>query len=169
MAVPQDTSLNGLRSIYITSIFGRRLGLGFGNSSDGGDYLIGPKDIRVQVEGVSSAGSTVVSTGVATPLSGWGISLVGATGASATTAYQLNAPIPGTRKVIFNPTTGTAVVLTTAAGAFICSTGSVTSTLGIMTFTAKGSGIELLGLTTNLWGVLNVSQISTGGIGVTLI
>lgn len=161
MAVPQDTSLNGLRSSFMISMLGRKAALTFGNSSDNSPdgYLVGPKDIRTQVEGISSAGSTITSTSVTSPLSAWGLSMVGATGASATTAYNLNAPIPGVGKRIFNPTTGVAVILTTGAGAFLCSTGSVTSTLGTITLSGKGSAVELWGLTTNLWGV--ISQYAT--------
>ena len=60
-----------------------------------------------------------------------GMSLVGATGASASTAYLLDAPVPGTVKYIFNPTTGQANIGTTASGgAFICSSASVASTQG---------------------------------------
>lgn len=165
----QDTSLNGLRSALITSIFGRRLALAAGNSSDSNpEYLVGVRALREQVEGVSSAGSTLTSTSVASNLSPFGMSLVGATGASATTAYNLAAPVPGVTKRIFNPTTGQAVVFTTGAGAFICSTGSITSTLGSITLSAKGAFVELYALTTALWGVTGISQISTGGIGVTL-
>lgn len=159
----QDTSINGLRNGIITSLYGRRIGL------DSSDYLVGPKAFRDQIEGVSSAGSSIVSTSVASNLSAYGLSLVGATGASATTAYTLAAPVTGVTKRLFNPTTGQAVIGTTGAGAFICSTGSVTSTLGSITLIAKGACIELLGLTTALWGVTQVSQISTGGIAVTLV
>lgn len=157
----QDTSLNGLRSQLLTQLFGRRLGLSFGNSSDNqsADYLVGPKAFREQVEGVSSAGSTITSTAVTNNLSPYGLSLVGATGASATTAYNLAAPVPGVVKRLFNPTTGIAVVLTTGAGAFLCSTGSAASTQGIITLSGKGSGVELFGLTTALWGVM--SQIAS--------
>ena len=164
----QDTSLNGLRSQLLTSIFGRRLALSAGNSSDANvEYLVGIRAVREQVQGVSSAGSTIVSTSVATPLSPFGMSLVGATGASATTAYLLAGPVPGVTKRIFNPTTGQAVVLTTDGGGFIATTGSVTSTFGSITLSAKGAFVELYGLTTALWGITGVSQISTGGIGVT--
>lgn len=151
----QDTSLNGIRNRIITSIFGRRIGLGFGSTYDGEpSFLFGVRGVAEQVEGISSAGSTIVSTAVTNNLSPFGCSLVGATGASATTAYNLAAPIPGVVKRLFNPTTGIAVVLTTGAGAFLCSTASVTSTQGIISLAGKGSGVELLGLTTALWGVL---------------
>lgn len=158
----QDTSLQGLRSQYLTQIHGRRLAL------DPNDFIVGPRDLRVQVEGWNAAGTTITSTSVASNLSNWGLSLVGATGASATTAYTLAAPVPGVRKLIFNPTTGQAVVTSSGAGAFLVSSGSITSTIGTATFTAKGAFLELIGLTTALYGVIGVGQISTGGYSVTL-
>lgn len=164
----QDTSLNGLRNQLVTSIFGRRLGLAPGNSSDQtAHYLVGPAGFREQVEGFSSAGSTLTSTSVASLLSPYGVSVVGASGASATTAYQLAAPVPGIRKTIFCPTTGYAVILTTAQGAFICSTASAASTQGTITFVGKGAYVDLIGLTTNLWGVLEnlaITTVTTGNL-----
>lgn len=159
----QNTSLEGLRSMMITSIFGRRFGF------DSTDYIVGPKDIRVQSGGWNSSGSTIVSTSVASNIEPYGFTVVGATGASATTAYTLAAPVPGVRKVLFNPTTGQVTILTTGAGAFLCSSGSITSTFGQIAMSPKGSAVELIGLTTNLWGVLNNSQISTGGTAVTFV
>lgn len=149
--MPVDTSLAGIRATFLTSIFGRRLAL------DASEFLVGPKDLRVQVEGVSLAGSTLVSTSVVASLSNYGVSLVGASGASATTAYNLSAPSPGVRKVLFNPTTGGVTILT--SGANLISTGGITSTQAIITFVGKGNFVELIGLTTALWGV-----IADGGI-----
>lgn len=166
----QDATLVGLRNQILTSLFGRRIGFEPGNSSDTNpDYLAGPRGFREPISGFSSGGSTVTSTSVTTPLPGYGPSMVGATAASATTAYNLAAPIPGVRKIIFNPTTGQAVVGTTDAGAFICASGSVTSTLGIITLAPKGSFIELMGLSTALWGVIGIGGISTGGYAVTIV
>ncbi len=164
----QDTSLNGLRSQLITQVFGRRLALGPGNSSDGNaEYLVGIRAVREQVEGFSSAGSTVTSTSVTNNLSPFGMSVVGATAASATTAYNLAAPVPGTVKKIFNPTTGAVTVLTSGAGAFICSTGSAASTYGSISFVGKGAYAELWALTTNLWGLaenLAITTVTTGNL-----
>lgn len=167
----QDQTLLGLRNSIIKSMFGRSIGLTYGNSSDNNvaDYLAGVKAVKEAISGFSAGGSTLTSTSVATPLPAYGPSMVGATGASATTAYLLAAPIPGVRKLIFNPTTGQAVVLTTDSGSFVCSSGSVTSTFGIITLAPKGSFVELIGLTTNLWGVIGVAQISTGGAAVTFV
>ncbi len=167
----QDTSLSGLRQQQITSMFGRRLGLAPGNLIQSTiDFLVGARDIRVAVEGVG-VGTTIVSTAVATPLPPYGVSLLGATAASATTAYTLSAPVPGVRKVLFVPTTGYAVVVTTTdttgagAGPMLVSTASVTSTYQTITFTGKGNFIELIGLTTALWGVLTnyaITSVTTG-------
>lgn len=155
----QDTSLNGLRNLILTSLYGRRAGL------DSSDYLVGPRAFREQVEGVLSAGSTIVSTSVATNLSAYGISLVGATGASGTTAYNLSAPVTGLTKRLFNPTTGVANIGTTGAGAFICSTGSITSTYGNILLTGKGAMCELIALTTALWGVMTPFSITSATTG----
>lgn len=163
----QDTSLQGLRSQLVTSIFGRRLAL------DVGDYLVGPRAFREQVEGGIAAGSTVITTSVAggTTLSVWGISMVGATAASASTAYTLPAPVPGVRKIIFNPTTGHAqfsTTVNTTSVSYICSTASVTSTYNLVSLYGKGTNVELIGLTTALWGLLG-SQISSLTTNVTIL
>lgn len=160
-----DLSKEGRRSAYIKSLFGRAMGFQDANM----DVVCGPVGYANPIDGFSAGGSTIVSTSVANNLPGSGVSMVGASGASGTTAYNLAAPVPGVRKMLFNPTTGVAVIGTTGAGAFINSTGSVTSTLGSITLGGKGAYIELFPLSSALWGVVNVSQISTGGIGVTLV
>lgn len=162
----QNASLEGLRSQLVTQIYGRRLGLSAGNSSDtNAEYLVGPRAFRDVVGGVSSAGSSITSTDVTSIIPAYGVTLVGATGASATTAYQLAAPVPGVRKTLFNPTSGNATVLVSGAGAVMDSTAS--NALVSMKLNAAGAFVELIGLTTAVWGIINVSQISTGGIGVT--
>lgn len=170
----QNTSLEGLRSQMLVSIFGRRMGLAAGNAiQTQAEYLVGPRALREQVQGVSS-GSTIVTTAVATPLVPYGVSLIGASAASATTGYTLSAPVPGVRKILFVPTTGYAVVTVTTdttgagAGAFLCSTASVTSTHQIITFAGKGNICELIGLTTGLWGVLTNYAITTVTTGNTV-
>jgi len=158
----QDATLQGLRNQLLTQIHGRRLAL------DPNDYLVGPKDLRAQISGFSSGGSTLTSTSVASNIDPFGLTVLGASAASGTTLYTLAAPVPGVRKVLFIPTTGYAVVGTTAAGAFICSSGSITSTYGYITFTGKGNVCELMGLTTALWGVLTNYAITTVTTGNTV-
>jgi len=151
--MPKDTSLNGLRGQIITSVHGRRLGL------DVDGFLVGHLGERQTVAGVSSAGSTIVSTSVATALTNYGVSLVGASAASGTTGYIMTSPTPGCEKILFVPTTGYAVVTLTTdstgagAGAMLCSTASVTSTYQVITFAGKGGFVRLIGLTTGLWGL----------------
>lgn len=157
----QITDLEGLRSQVLKSLFGRRIGL------DNDGYLVGPPGVRQPVMGVTD-GSTLVSTASAT-VPAYGVSMVGSTGTSASTGLALDAPVPGVEKTLINVTTGQAVVGTTAAGAFICSTGSITSTFGTITMAAKGAVCELIGLTTALWGVKSVNYISTGGEAVTFV
>jgi hypothetical protein len=146
-----DTSKEGLRNRLVKSIFGRNLGFADANN----DVVGGPLGYQTPVDGWSSAGSTLTSTSVTNNLPAGGCSVIGASGASGTTAYTLAAPIPGVTKTLFNPTTGVAVVGTTGASAFICSSGSITSTLGIITFAGKGGVCVLQGLTTALWGVIS--------------
>lgn len=163
----QDTSLNGIRNTLITQMYGRRLGLGPGNSSDTtSHYLGGIAAVREPVEGWNAAGSTVTSTSVATQLAPYGLSLVGASGASATTGYVLSAPVPGVKKTLFVPTTGYAVV-TLASGNFI-STGSAASTQTIATFTGKGNILELMGVSTSQYAVLTNYAITTVTTGNTV-
>ena len=156
-----DTSLEGVRNRLITSIFGRRLGLETNNALAGMVGTIEP------ISGFTSGGTTLTSTSVATNIPAYGFTAVGASGASATTAYLLDAPIPGVRKTLFVPTTGYAVVLA-STGAFYCTSGSVTSTYQIATFTGKGNVIDMIGITTALWGVLTNYAITTVTTGNTV-
>ena len=161
--MPQNVSLEGLRSQIIHSYDGRKDG------RDKDEFSLGLKDIRLGQDGWSSAGSTIVSTtyGVGTAgssyLQPFGVSVVGATGASATTGYQLGTPVPGVYKTFINPTTGYAVISTTLAGAYIASTGSITSTHGTITMSGKGCNLQMFALTTGLWAALTqqYSSLST--------
>ena len=152
--------LEELRSQVLDSIKGRKLGL------DANNYLVGALAFRNPILGSTGGGSTVLSSATAS-LVPYGVSMVGSSGTSAATSYTLQMPIPGVKKTLFVPTTGYAVVTVTTdatgagAGAFLCSTASVTSTYQIITFTGKGNFVELIGLTTALWGVVNDGGINT--------
>ncbi len=168
----QNTSLEGLRSQIVHSYDGRRDG------RDQNDFSLGLKDIRVQVEGWSSAGSSMLSTvgtsigTTGAKLSNWGISVVGSSGSSASTGYFLDYPVPGVYKSLFNPSTGAAIIFSTpltssgglsTAGPFFSSTGSITSTHQTLAFAGKGNNLVLLALTTNLWAAMTPigSSVST--------
>lgn len=157
----QDTSLESLRNQMITSLFGRRIGLDINGA------IVGPKDIRVAIEGFSSAGSTIGSTSPAT-LSAFGVTVGGSVLSSGSTAaspacQQLPAPIPGVFKTLFNMTTAMMTIGTTAASAYFMSTGSAGSTYQYVTLWGKGASVQLLGLTTAFWGVVGnpMTTVST--------
>lgn len=157
----KNTSLHAIRNEMITSLFDRRFGL------DQNDALVGHRGERIPAEGWSSAGSTIGSTAPAT-LSAFGLTVGGSVLTSGTTAaspacQQLPAPIPGVRKLLFNATTAMFTVGTTAAAAYFMSTGSAGSTYQYATLWAKGVSLELVGLTTSLWGVLGnpMTTVST--------
>lgn len=156
----QDTSITAVRASILTSLFGRRIGL------DKNNFLVGPHVTRLGIEGYSSAGSSTPSTGLATLT--YDVTVGGSVASSGTTAaspacQQLPAPIPGVRKTLFNMTTGMFTVGTTAQSAYFMSTGSAGSTYQYATLWAKGVSLELIGLTTSLWGVLgnNMTTVST--------
>ena len=158
-----DGSLELLRNGILDSIKGRKLGL------NPAGYLQGQLAVRDAATGLT--GQTTVLSTASAALPNYGVSLVGSTissgsSASSTSAYALADPVPGVRKMLFNPSTGNLAVITSSAATF-CSSGSVTSTYWQVTLNGKGSFCELIGLTTGLWGVLSCNQISTGGIGVT--
>ena len=93
----QAVTLEGLRSQYITQIFGRRLALAPGNQIDNIDYLVGPKDIRKQTLTVTTASTA------ADQIPAYGTVLFNTTGASTsgTTYHSLQSPVPGvTVKVV---------------------------------------------------------------------
>jgi|SRR6185312_1512230 len=153
-----DSSLNAIRNRLITSMWGRRFGLTHGNSSDQNPhYLAGHVGSIAPIEGWNAAGSTVVSTSVANQLAPYGLSIVGATGASATTGYTLSAPVPGVDKTIFCPTSGYAVI-TLASGNFVT---TASSTCTIATFSGKGQSLQLTGLSTAWYGVMNYQNITS--------
>lgn len=144
----RSQSVTGLRSEIMTSLHGRLVGIDK-------DHMMIHKDLRRPQDGWSSDGSTIVSTSMGTgsaSLPNYGVSVVGATLASATTGYNLAAPSPGVSKDIVNPTTGQAVI-TTVAGSFFVTTGSVGSTYNQCTMLGKGVNLSLIGLTTALWFV----------------
>lgn len=157
----KDTSLNGIRNEMIHSLYGRRLGV------DQNNLLVGHTGERVPAEGWSSGGSTFPSSSPAT-LSAFGLTVGGTTGSSGSTAaspacQQLPAPVPGVRKLLFNASTAMFTAGTTAAAAYFMSTGSAGSTYQYVTLWGKGVSLELIGLTTALWGVLGnpMTTVST--------
>jgi len=131
----QVTTLEGLRSQLLTTIFGRRFGL------DPNDYAAGAKGFREPVQTASSA-----TTGTSIAFGG-SVNLGTATAASS---WSLAAPVPGVSMTLFQGSTGGGVV-TLASGSFV-DTGGSTKT--IATFAQQGSYLVLKGLTTALAAVI---------------
>jgi hypothetical protein len=143
----------------INSIKGRRLGLTQLSSGQTGgrkvDLLYGPEALRLGV-------TTSESTG--TNLSPFGVSFLNGTSAASSAVYTLEPPIPGVRKVIQIGTTANGPCYLKTANAETFS-----STLGTSFTTIKSSAggfYELVGITTAIWGLLNVtSGTSSNGSG----
>lgn len=157
----RNASLEGLRSEILDSIKGRKIGL------EPAGYLQGQLTVRDPQTGMTS-GTTLLSTATSL-LPAYGMSIVGSTQTSGATAYTLADPVPGVRKVIFNPTTGTATITlnSTAAGQGIVSTGSITSTYSVIQMVGKGAMIDMIGLSTNEYGVMTnfaITTVTTGNL-----
>lgn len=139
------------RSLILTSIFGRRMGL----DKDG--YLVGPLALRVAVEDIQSTSPTTVLA--------YGITRVLTSGSSqGPTQHFLPAPIPGVEKVIVlnSTSTGSQQFLSTANGAAIYSA-SDGSTKSLVNFVGPGGSITLIGVTTAAWAVKSYAGSTAGG------
>lgn len=139
-----------LRSLGLTTIFGRRLAL------DNNDYLVGPSDIRRQVEDLTTVATTVAA---------FGLSRVTATGSSqGPVQYTLPVPVPGVQKKLSISTTSTASYqfLSTAAGASILAASDGT-TKSVVNLIGQGGAITLEALSTTIWQVTS----SVGGVSYT--
>lgn len=150
-------TLEGMRSNVLDSIKGRKLGL----SPEG--YLQGQLTVREVISNVTD-GTTLLSTGTAPVLPNYGFSLVGSTLTSGSTGssgtggfFTLNDPTPGVRKILSCPSSAPGVVSCTAAkiGATAGSTYTQVTLL-------QGAYVELFGVSTGLWNVIDAFQYSTG-------
>ena len=151
-------ALETLRSSLLTSIFGRRLGL----TED--ELLAGAKYIQVQVQDITTA-----SSGTAIPA--YGITRVTCSGSSqGPVQYLLDAPVPGVRKTLMlggtagATSTGSFQFLSTDAGAAILIS-SLGTTGGVVNLLGPASVVTMIGLTTDLWGVLNEGPYTSTALG----
>lgn len=145
-------SLNTIRSLLLTTIFGARLGL------DTAGYLGGAIGFRNVVEDIQS---TVPTTVLA-----YGLTRVLTSGSSqGPTQHFLPAPVTGVEKTISMQTTstGSQQFLSTANGAsIICASDGTTKSL--LNFVGPGGSVRLIGLSTSAWGV--VGGMSVGSTNV---
>lgn len=133
----------------LTSLHGRRLGLqNLSTVQTGGgapyDVLIGPEDLR---RGVTTNETT------ATGISAWGVSFLNGTSAASSSVYLLDPPVPGVRKtVIFSSATTPQYLKTKNGETYRTSADSTVAT--VISSTLTGAVVELIGITTAIWGLL---------------
>lgn len=138
-----------LKRAIKTSLYGRRIGL------DANDYIVGPPDIRNQIEDISST--------VATTISAFGLTEILTSGSSqGPVQHNLPAPIPGVQKIIGLNTTSTASFqfLSTPNGASIL-TASDGTTSGVVNLKGPGGVVTLEGISTSKWMTVGVSWGTT--------
>lgn len=136
------------QSKIITSVFGRRLGLQPMTSAETGgtkgEFIVGPEAVR---EGVTTNGTT------ADAVPAFGVSYLNGTSAASSCVYVLDPPIPGVRKtVVFSSATTPQYLKTKNAETFRTSADSTVAT--VISSTLTGAVVELIGLTTAMWGLL---------------
>ena len=144
------TLIETLRSAILTSVVGRRMGL------DANGFLVGPADIRLQIEDIT--------TTAATSASAYGITRVMTSGSTQTGSYTLQAPIPGVRKTLMLTSTSTGIMVFFPTNATVqTSSGLAGSTV----FSLRGLGavMDLLAVSTSLWVQLN-NPSTAGGLAL---
>ena len=127
-----------------TSLHGRRVGLQFMSTAQTGgakaEFLVGPDDYRV---------GTDTSESTATNLSAVGFSGNLGTSAGSSAVYTVDAPIPGTRKVLASSTANGPVYVKAGGSAVIVS--SAGSTDVVVKLSTLGNPVELIALTSGIW------------------
>ena len=150
-------TLEQLRNLAGASVFGRRLKIG----QD--DFLVGPKDVRLATNTLTSGstGTTITNYGI----TGIGLTtLATSTNSSAGTTetgsvFAMDQPTDGAMKTLYSTTahsTNTGLVRTAPATIIATSLGS---TFTNVVFTARGQGVVLRAVSTAQWLVVSI----TGG------
>lgn len=133
--------LETLRAQRKTSIHGRRLAL------DKDDYLVGPADLRTQVEDQQSTAGTSMPPN--------GITRILTTGSSQCGIYPLAAPVIGARKKIVLMSSSTGCQLVKASGSALfygCSVSTVGST--VINFLGRGANVTLEAVSSIAWQLM---------------
>lgn len=144
-----------------TSIHGRRLGLQTMSTGETGsargpaEFLVGPEDLRQDVTTGESTGTNIAP---------YGVSSIFGTSAASTPVYTLDPPIPGVRKIVRFGSTDSALYVKMASGCAIAGT-SLATTGATVIRSSGGGNAQLIGLTTALWGALQVSSTAVNGLG----
>lgn len=133
----------------LTSLYGRRVGLqNLSTAQTGGlaayDVLVGAEQVRA---GVTTSETT------ATAIQAFGVSFLNGTSAASSSVYVLDPPVPGIRKtVVFSSATTPQYLKTKNGETFRTSADSTVAT--VISSTLTGAVVELIGLTTAIWGLL---------------
>ena len=146
----------------VTSVYGRRLGLQSMSTANTGatkstpqEFIVGPECLRM---GVTTSETT------STPMNASGISYLVGTSAASTPVYSLAPPIPGVHKMIFFGSTDSAIYVKASVTTHAFAGTSLGATL-CGAFASSGGGmVELVGVTTAIYGVLNVSSSAVNTI-----
>lgn len=141
-------SLESLRNVIKTSLFGRRLGL------DNDEFLVGHKDNRVAIEDIS--------TTAATSCINYGHTRFLTSGSSQLSNNTLQAPIPGVRKSFSLQSTSTGnQIITATNAAFLAASGS---SVAVINLQGGGAFVDLIAVTTAYWQILSGSTIAPTNI-----
>lgn len=137
-------SLDGLRNLIQTSIFGRRVGL------DANEFMIGPKGLR-------GAGTFATSDTTGTAIPNYGFHSVETT---TDDTWLLQAPVPGCMVTLYTVSTSTGVRTIQPQSATIVTTiGTAGSTIIL---TERGAMIQLFGNSTSQWVVTARGSTAAG-------
>ena len=145
----------------LTSIYGRRIGLQALSSAQSGgskgpiEVLVGPEDIRY---GVTTTETTD------TPLNACGISYLVGTSVASTPVFTIAPPIPGLAKTIFFGSTDSALYVKNTSGCSFAGT-SLGSTGSTVIRSSGGGLVQLIGVSTSKYAVLQVSSTANNTVG----
>lgn len=134
----------------LTSIYGNRLGLQRMSSAEHGGTG-GPSEFLVGPEALRSAVTTAETTAVG--VKAWGVSFLAGTSAASSSVYTLDPPIPGVDKTVVFSSANTPMYLKTKNGETFRTTADSTIAT-VISSTLTGAVVELIGLTTAMWGLL---------------
>lgn len=133
------------------SLFGRQFGINMMSTNQTGGRLPAGFLSGDDAEQVRAGVTTNESTG--TNVLAWGVSFLNGTSAASSSVYVLDPPITGVRKTVVFSSANTPMYLRTKnAETFRTSADSTIAT--VISSTLTGAVVELIGLTTAMWGLL---------------
>ena len=129
----------------LTSIFGRYLGI------DNSGYVVAPKKgFRESTVTTLKKGSTTVA---------YGVNIISST---ADTAYTLPDPLLGVRVSLFKGTKSTDTI--TCSSNALLGKSTAAGPYNTITLKKAGQGLELMGLSSTLWGVVGQSNSTLSAV-----